>query len=123
MDCSVTPSTSARDRAVWGPEPFGFHPTSVLLHMLNVALLVLLAIVLCSDAEGRGTAPASAVRGTTVGFMAALISAAHPVMSGAVGYISSRSDLLCTTLLINAFLTGRRWLQPGHGRARSSSAL
>ena len=29
----------AIDRMVWGPKPFGFHLTNVLLHMINVALL------------------------------------------------------------------------------------
>ena len=29
----------AADRVAWGAEPFGFHVTNVLLHMLNVALL------------------------------------------------------------------------------------
>src|SRR5690349_949538 len=29
------------DHAIWGPAPFGYHVTSVLLHMLNVGLLFL----------------------------------------------------------------------------------
>ena len=29
------------DHAIWGPAPFGYHVTNVLLHMLNVALLFL----------------------------------------------------------------------------------
>ena len=33
----------AVDRALWGPAPFGFHLTNVLLHMLNVVLLFRLA--------------------------------------------------------------------------------
>jgi len=31
------------DHAIWGREPFGYHVTNVLVHMLNVALLFLLA--------------------------------------------------------------------------------
>src|SRR5262245_42491315 len=33
----------AVDRTLWGPAPFGFHLTSVLLHALNVVLLFCLA--------------------------------------------------------------------------------
>src|SRR5215510_7679833 len=35
--------TYAVDRVAWGPAPFGFHLTSVLLHVLNVGLFVLFA--------------------------------------------------------------------------------
>src|SRR5262245_20029173 len=39
----------AIDYAVWGSGPFGFHLTSILLHMLNVALLFALAQRLAVD--------------------------------------------------------------------------
>ena len=55
----------AMDRAVWGPGPFGFHLTSVLLHMLNVALVSVLATLLWSDAARRRTAAAGDVRAAT----------------------------------------------------------
>src|SRR5947199_10574589 len=32
----------AIDRAVWGPAPFGFHVTSVVLHVVNVVILLVL---------------------------------------------------------------------------------
>ena len=32
------------DYAIWGPRPFGYHLTSVLLHMVNVVLLFLVAL-------------------------------------------------------------------------------
>ena len=41
------------DHAVWGPAPFGYHVTSVLLHMLNVALLFLFTRGLALQAAFR----------------------------------------------------------------------
>src|SRR5215510_5032379 len=43
----------AFDRAIWGPGPFGFHLTSVLLHVLNVVLLFQLAWRLTEDWRSR----------------------------------------------------------------------
>src|SRR5262245_4028608 len=57
----------ALDRAVWGPTPYGFHVTSVLLHCLNVVLLFLVARQLMQGIAG----PASA----------AFLFAVHPVMT------------------------------------------
>src|SRR5438128_12620517 len=39
----------AADRALWGAQPFGFHVTSVILHMLNVLLLYQLACRFAAD--------------------------------------------------------------------------
>jgi len=89
----------AADRAVWGTAPFGFHLTSVLLHMLNAVLFWQLAWGLTRSAR-MATAAAS-------------LFAVHPMMTEAVGYISGRSEVLCTTFLLAAFLAGRRWLAGG----------
>src|SRR5262245_24959313 len=39
----------AIDYAIWGPAPFGFHVTSVMLHVLNVLLLFAIAQRLIED--------------------------------------------------------------------------
>src|SRR5438046_6854499 len=46
----------AIDRAIWGAQPFGFHATSILLHMLNVVLLFRLACRLAEARQREGTA-------------------------------------------------------------------
>ena len=94
----------AVDRAVWGPRPLGFHVTNVLLHMLNVVLLFRLAWRL---AEHRARQP------LVMAGAAAALFAAHPMMSEAVGYISGRSEVLCTTWFLLALLSGRRWILGG----------
>ncbi len=88
----------AIDRAVWGAAPFGFHVTNVLLHMVNVALLFLLAWQLTEGALASA-------------FAAAALFAVHPMMTEAVGYISGRSELVCATFFLSAVLCGRRWLR------------
>jgi hypothetical protein len=92
----------AIDRAIWGPAPFGYHLTSVLLHMLNVVLLFQLARRLSDD--------------RVVAMSAAALFAVHPMMTEAVGYISGRSEVLCTTWFLGALLCGRRWVRGGGSR-------
>ena len=98
----------AVDRAVWGPAPFGFHVTNVLLHMINVGLFGWLAGAATRSASGRKIAAS----------VAALLFAVHPLMTEAVGYISGRSELLSAMFFLlglhaarHALATGRsRWL-------------
>jgi len=89
----------AVDRAIWGTGPFGFHVTSVLLHMLNAVLFWQVAWAL--------------TRSSRMATAAASLFAVHPMMTEAVGYISGRSEVLCATWLLAAFLAGRRWLERG----------
>jgi hypothetical protein len=92
----------AVDRAVWGTAPIGFHVTSVLLHMLNAVLFWQVAWTL--------------TRSSRMATAAASLFAVHPMMTEAVGYISGRSELLCATWMLAAFLAGCRWLDQGGGR-------
>jgi len=88
----------ALDRAIWGPEPLGFHLTNVLLHALNAALLALVA-------RGFGT---TVRRPAVVALVASLVFAAHPMMTASVGYISGRAEVLCGTFFLLALLCVRR---------------
>jgi len=96
----------AIDRALWGATPTGFHVTNVLLHMLNVVLVFTLGRRLAHDRD----------RGVLVAFAAAVLFAAHPMMTEAVGYISGRSELLCAAFFLPAVMAGRRWLRGGGAR-------
>src|SRR5688572_32795434 len=97
----------AVDRAIWGPQPLGFHVDSVLLHMLNIALLFWLAWRLAEDQGRERHVPA---------FAAGALFAVHPMMTEAVGYISGRSELLCTVWFLCGLLSGRRWIRSGGSR-------
>ncbi len=109
----LTNLSLAVDRALWGTEPFGFHLGNLLLHAVNVVLVFLLALRLSADAGGMRQLRAGGDGSGVVALVAALLFAAHPVMSEAVGYISSRADLLCTALFLAAFFAARRWMQRG----------
>ena len=91
----------ALDRALWGPAPFGFHLTNVLLHALNVFLLYLVVRQVASR-HSMAAAPA-----------AAWLFAVHPMMTEAVGYVSGRSEVLCATFCLLAGLSAGRWRRRG----------
>ena len=103
----VVNASYAVDRAIWGPEPFGYHLTSVLLHMLNVGLLFLLVWRLSEDWQRTTGEPAHA---QATAFATALLFAVHPMMTEAVGYISGRSEVLCATFFLLGMLCARRWM-------------
>src|SRR5204862_3665477 len=101
----------AIDRAVWGAGPFGFHVTNVFLHMVNVALLFLLARWLAQDRFRRK--PTTAPNPDVVAVTAAALFAVHPMMTESVGYISGRTEVLCATFFLAAFLYARAWMISG----------
>jgi len=110
----------AMDYALWGTRPFGFHLTNLLLHLFNIVLLFAVARTATKDeasrwpetekdrgqrAEGRGD--------LTLPILAAALFAVHPMLTESVGYVSSRSEVLCATLFLAALLSGRLWLLGG----------
>ena len=106
----------ALDRALWGDGAFGYHLTSVLLHVVNVLLVFQLARRSVDDQQARpATGPRFPVSAALVAFTAAATFGLHPMMTEAVGYISGRSEVLCGTFFLAALLAARRWLI-GSGR-------
>lgn len=81
--------TYALNYAIDAYDPFGYHLVNLLLHLVNAALLWRVAPAL-------GASPSAAL-------VAGLIFAVHPVLSESVNYVSSRSSLLATALLLLAF--------------------
>ncbi|MBY0274073.1 hypothetical protein K2Z84_01935, partial [Candidatus Binatia bacterium] len=92
----VTVLSLALDRALYGTAPAGYHATSLLVHLLNVALVYLLALRF--DATLRAAAAAAA------------LFALHPIVVEPVCWVIGRKDLLATTLLLAGLLVlvGRR---------------
>ena len=79
------------DYQVWHLEPFGYHLTNVILHILNVILVfILLTLVL---------------QNKIASFLAALIFAVHPVHVEAVCWISERKNLLSSLFLFLSFIS------------------
>ena len=101
----------AIDRAVWGFNPFGFHLTNLLLHLVNVVLVHRLVWHAAGDAAARRHEPPAGR--AAVAFATAAIFAVHPLLTEAVGYVSGRSEVLCATFVLAALLLVRRWLAGG----------
>jgi len=107
------------DTAIWGTGPFGYHLTNVLLHALNVLLAYWVAFFAADDwrRTGGGTygfTPSPKIAATVM----SVLTAAHPVMTQAVGYITARSELLYGAFFLAALLAGRKWMRDS-GRWRS----
>jgi tetratricopeptide (TPR) repeat protein len=105
--------TYALDYAMWGGSPFGYHVTSLLLHLVNIALVYLLTWRLTDDRARRAPAAVDQPTPGVVAFVAALLFAVHPMMTEAVGYIAGRAEVLCATFFLLAVLAMRRWMMGG----------
>ena len=119
----------ALDVSWWGMRPFGFHLTNVLLHALAAALLFLLVRGWARDAARVAAAAAApenarddddddepARSAFRVALTTAALFAVHPLMTEAVGYTSSRPEVLCAVFVFAALLLARRALLGGGAR-------
>jgi uncharacterized membrane protein/cytochrome c-type biogenesis protein CcmH/NrfG len=91
----------AFDRWLWDFRPFGYHLTSVALHLLVVLLLYawVRRVIDDSGVNIDSSGPA---------FVAAACFAVHPLQTEAVGYVSGRSEVLCAVFFLGALLYSRR---------------
>jgi tetratricopeptide (TPR) repeat protein len=107
----------ALDHALWGLEPFGYHLTSVLLHMVNVVLLFAVTVGVVEDGQARDQQETgSTTRASGVAFIASALFGVHPMMTEAVGYASARPDVLSASFFLLAFLSMRRgWVAGRYG--------
>ncbi len=78
--------THALDHALWGPSPFAFHGTNLVLHAISAFLLFLLL--------QRLPLP----RGPS--FLGALALAVHPMAASSIGWISERTDTLTDIFML-----------------------
>jgi Flp pilus assembly protein TadD len=106
----VTILSFALNRLATGPAPAGFRAVDLLLHVLVTGLVFGVA----RRMTGPGTAqPAAVAAGAVPGaaLAAALLFAAHPVHTEALGLVVGRSEILMalfTLASIALFLDGRR---------------
>jgi tetratricopeptide (TPR) repeat protein len=81
--------TLALDYRFWRLNPFGYHLTNLLLHLLCVIGVTMLARKLCRDSR--------------VGFLVGVLFALHPGHAEGVIAFLGRSDLLATLFVIAGF--------------------
>jgi len=87
----ITSLTYGLDYSVWGLDPFGYHLTDLVLHML-VCVLVFYTLLLLTN--GR----------KTVSWMSAVVFAIHPILVENVPAISRRQDTLAALFLLISLL-------------------
>ena len=111
----------ALDYAVWGLDPLGYHLTSIIIHAVNTALVVLLICRLFEIAKERSAqnAPISFLSDRAVLIAAGvtgLLFGIHPVHVESVAWVSDRKDLLCALFFLLSVLAygmaSRRWSSP-----------
>jgi protein O-mannosyl-transferase len=109
----------AIDYARSGKDVFGYHVTNVVLHTANVLLLFLLVRQLVKDVGHYSNRPETDGADLPA-FLAASLFAVHPMMTEAVSYVSSRSELLVGLFFLGglyafrqAFEGRRVWLVGG----------
>src|SRR3990167_2150488 len=77
--------TFALDYSVWGLNPFGYHLTNLLIHLMT-SLLVWCFLTMILSTPGAANCPPR----EWVALIAALIFAVHPIHTEAVNYITQR---------------------------------
>ncbi|HYV19144.1 MAG TPA: tetratricopeptide repeat protein [Verrucomicrobiae bacterium] len=111
----VTILSFALNRLATGPGAFGFRVVDLLLHVLVTGLVYCVSrrIIAATGANGIANAGPGAGTGTAVSaaMAAALLFAAHPVHTEALGLVVGRSELLMalfTLWALKLFLDGAR---------------
>jgi len=78
------------DFSIWQLDPFGYHLTNLILHILNTLLLFIFIGLITKN--------------KTIALLASLLFALHPVNTEAVNVISFREDLLVFLFFILTFI-------------------
>ena len=125
----VTWTSYALDHVTWGLRPFGYHLTSLLLHVATVVAVYFLARrLLACGVAGATPTTGSADSGTELAITlgaasAALVFGLHPMRVEAVAWVAARGTVLGGLLLVLATLVYVRAAArtpPGRGIAPSA---
>jgi tetratricopeptide (TPR) repeat protein len=99
------------DAWLWGPGPFGFHLTNLVLHVLNAGLFYALARALIGRASTL-TEPSLGLGAAS----AALVFAVHPMRAETVAWLTERRGVLSGLFALLAVLAYLRATQGRTGR-------
>lgn len=86
------------DYAIWGLNPLGYHLTNIIIHSLNSFLIVLILNILLN----KFVKPSS---GLILPIFSGMIFLLLPCHTEAVSWISGRTDLIATLLVLSSFYT------------------
>jgi protein O-mannosyl-transferase len=111
------------DYVLWGLRSFGYHLTSIALHVANVTLVYLVTLWILRRAR-QPARPDSPDRDLRLGAMvAALIFGVHPLRVESVAWITERRDVLCGLLCLLAVLLYLRAVDPESEGGRMHARL
>lgn len=79
------------DYSFWRLNPFGYHLTNLIFHLLNTLLVFVLASFISKN--------------KMVPFIASLLFGINAIQTETVAYISSRADLICIFFLLLSFIS------------------
>jgi tetratricopeptide (TPR) repeat protein len=102
----VVSSLYAVDFAIWGMNPFGFHLTNVVIHVIASLLLLLILMKLFGSYK----------YGLLSALIGALIFAVHPIHTEAVSWVSGRTDSLATLFFLLSFLFYLKFSDKGNDK-------
>jgi protein O-mannosyl-transferase len=114
----------AVDYAIWGLNPLGHHLTNIILHAVNTALVVVLALKLFETARERSgqNASASFLNDRTMLIAAGvtgLLFGIHPVHVESVAWVSERKDLLCALFFLLSIINYTKYVGRRESGVRS----
>ncbi|MEW6324759.1 MAG: tetratricopeptide repeat protein [Nitrospirota bacterium] len=91
------------DHAAWGLQPFGYHLTNLLLHLINTWLVFRLGSMLAGS--------------PLAGLWAGLLFGLHPVQTEAVDWISGRTEAIAALFVLLAMVCDWQWSRSQGWRA------
>ncbi len=133
----ITWISHAADYAIWGLNPLGHHLTNVILHAVNTALVVLLALKLLEAAVGKsGTLPddlrkrpdfpISFLSDRTMLITAGvtgLLFGLHPLHVESVAWVAERKDLLSALFYILSLMAYTKYPSADSGTEQQVALL
>ncbi len=99
----------AVDYALWEGDPFGYHLTSVLLHLVAAVLFYYLARALIVAGCAGGAVDLRCRDVALAGGLAAVLFAVHPLRAESVAWLAERRDVLSAVWLLVAILCYLRY--------------
>ncbi len=111
----ITVISVAIDYFIWKDNPFGYHLTNLLLHILNCILVYMLGLMLmrghCEERSDEAIPNKRLLRGglrqtlaMIVPFLAAILFATHPIHTESVTWIKNRFDLISLAFFLSSLL-------------------
>jgi len=95
----ITWITYGFDYLLWGVEPFGYHLTSLLFHVVNAVLFYFLAFRLLL-LVWPDNSPRSQIGSRVAAAFSALFFAIHPLRVESVAWVSARNDVVAGLFLL-----------------------